>query len=212
MRYTPRVADKVFDSIEAVVKGLEMILVELSVSQQKGGVQVRAVVYRDAVQGTGGAGFGEGADRDDEETRFTGDANADGVAVCVVEAADCAEAASVTINDCARVHRAILPRLELAFPSQDIYIEVSSPGIERRIKDGAEFVHYIGRPVSCYRTDISGWTSGILISSDDAHIVIKGKDGMTSLSYDIIAKAKLAYPASIAQASQNPWRKKEAAV
>ncbi|MDR3356333.1 MAG: ribosome assembly cofactor RimP [Spirochaetaceae bacterium] len=173
MRYTPRVADKVFDSIEAVVKGLAMSLVELSVSQRKGCVQVRAVIYRDA----------------------------GGVA-----------SPDVGINDCAGVHRAILPRLELAFPGQDIYVEVSSPGIERRIKDGAEFVHYIGRPVTCYRTDISGWTSGVLIGADDNHIVIKGKNGMTSLSYDTIAKAKLTCLAEISEVAQSPRRNKEAAL
>jgi ribosome maturation factor RimP len=105
----------------------------------------------------------------------------------------------VGIDDCARVHRAIIPRLELAFPKQDIYVEVSSPGIERRIKDGSEFAHYLGRPVSCYRTDISGWTSGILMDTSGANIVIKGKNGMVTLSYDIIGKAKLASFATIAR-------------
>ena len=195
MRYTPRVANKVFDSVEAVVNGLAMRLVELSVSQQKGGVQVRAVVYNGAVQEPGETADGVTTIASGTEAyRYEGRI----------------DPPAVSINDCARVHRAILPRLELAFPGQDIYIEVSSPGIERRIKDGAEFVHYIGRPVSCYRTDISDWTSGILESTDDTHIVIKGKNGMISLSYDTIAKAKLSYTASVAQTRQTA--RKEAAV
>jgi ribosome maturation factor RimP len=180
MRYTPRVADKVFDSIEAVVNGFEMRLIELSVSPQRGGVQVRAVVCKET-----------GRDPPGGTDVFN------------------AEPPAISINDCARVHRAILPRLELLFSKQDISIEVSSPGIERRIKDGAEFAHYIGRPVSCYRTDISDWTSGILMSAGDTHIIIKGKDGMVSLSYGIIAKAKLAYLDSI---RQTPRLEKEAAV
>ena len=197
MRYTPRVADKVFDSVEAVVNGLAMRLVELSVSQQKGGVQVKAVVYNGAAQGPvetadGVTAIGSGGEAARHDGRI--------------------DPPAVSINDCARVHRAILPRLELAFPGQDIYVEVSSPGIERRIKNGAEFVHYIGRPVSCYRTDISDWTSGILIGADDTHIVIKGKNGMISLSYDTIAKAKLSYLASIAQTPQSARMKKKAAV
>jgi ribosome maturation factor RimP len=178
MRYTPRVADRVFDSIEAVVNGFTMKLIELSISPQKGGVQVRAVVCKGSEQEPPGG-----------TAAFS--------------------APAVGIDDCARVHRAILPRLELAFPKQDIYVEVSSPGIERRIKDGAEFVHYIGRPVSCYRTDISDWTGGILVSADDTHIIIKGKDEMVSLSYGIIAKAKLSCQDSIVQ---TPRLEKEAAV
>jgi ribosome maturation factor RimP len=90
-----------------------------------------------------------------------------------------------------------LPRLEQVFPGQDLYVELSSPGIDRVIKDGREFVHYLGRGVRCYRTDISGrtdgfsWTGGILRSADENGIVLKGKDGMTALAYECIAKAKL---------------------
>jgi ribosome maturation factor RimP len=94
-------------------------------------------------------------------------------------------------DDCSRVHRAILPRLELAFPGRDLYVEVSSPGINRLIKDGAEFGFYLGRGVRCYRTDISGWTGGILLAADSGGITLTGKDGVISLSYGIIGKARL---------------------
>jgi ribosome maturation factor RimP len=95
------------------------------------------------------------------------------------------------IADCSRLHRAALPRLELAFPGRDLYVEVSSPGIDRLIKDGNEFVHYTGRELCCYRTDISGWAEGVLVSSDEEKIVLRGKEGETVLPYTVIAKAKL---------------------
>ncbi|MDR1374576.1 MAG: ribosome assembly cofactor RimP [Treponema sp.] len=98
---------------------------------------------------------------------------------------------SVGVNDCSRVHRALIPRLELAFPGADLSVEVSSPGIDRLIKDGAEFTYYIGRGISCYRTDISGWSGGILELADETHIILKGRDGVISLPYESIAKAKL---------------------
>ncbi|GHV82755.1 ribosome maturation factor RimP [Spirochaetia bacterium] len=148
MRYTKRAADPLYDSLEPVVKGLGMSLIELSVSKHKGSVQIRIFV-------DGGG-------------------------------------AAVGIDDCSRVHRALLPRLELNFGQQDLYVEVSSPGIERLIKDGSEFEYYLGRGVRCYRTDISDWTSGILSSADENMVVLKEKDGkMTSLPYELIAKAKL---------------------
>ncbi len=84
-----------------------------------------------------------------------------------------------------------MPRLDLAFPEQDIYLEVSSPGINRLIKDGAEFACYINRGVRCYRTDISDWTAGILESASEKGIVLKTKDGDVNLDFEIIAKAKL---------------------
>jgi len=99
--------------------------------------------------------------------------------------------ASIGTDDCSKAHRAITPRLELAFPGQDIYLEVSSPGIDRLIRDGAEFAHYTGKGVRCYRTDISDWTAGILESADEKGIVIKTKEGTVRLEFDIIAKAKL---------------------
>jgi ribosome maturation factor RimP len=98
---------------------------------------------------------------------------------------------SLGVDECARAHHAILPRLELAFPGKDLYVEVSSPGIDRLIRDGAEAAHYRGRGVRCYRTDISDWSAGILEAADEKGIIIKGTEGTMRLDYDIIAKAKL---------------------
>ena len=99
--------------------------------------------------------------------------------------------ASIGTDDCSRVHRAITPRLSLAFAQADIYLEVSSGGIDRLIKDGSEFRHYIGKGVRCYRTDISDWSAGILESADETGIVLKlGKEAIR-LDFEIIAKAKL---------------------
>ncbi|AEF80393.1 conserved hypothetical protein [Leadbettera azotonutricia ZAS-9] len=158
MKFTPRVKDakdsagQIYDTLEPVVKGLGMALIELAVSRHKGSgaskgsIQVKAVVYR---------------------------------------------AGAIGIDDCSKAHKAVMPRLELAFPGLDVYLEVSSPGIDRLIKDGSEFAHFEGRGVRCYRTDISDWTGGILLSSDDKGIVLKTLNGEASLEYEIIAKAKL---------------------
>lgn len=94
-------------------------------------------------------------------------------------------------DDCARAHRAILPRLELAFPEADFSVEVSTPGIDRLIKDGVEAACYRGRGLRCYRTDISDWTAGILEAADETGITLKRKEGTMRLKYEIIAKAKL---------------------
>jgi len=159
MLYTPRGSttrdadEALYQSLEPVIRGMGMSLIELSVYRAKsrggghGNVQVKAVVYREGITG---------------------------------------------VEDCSRVHRGILPRLELAFPQKDIYLEVSSPGIDRIIKDGSEFVHYIGKGVKCYRTDISDWTAGLLQAVDEKGIVLRVEDKETALPYEIIAKAKLA--------------------
>jgi ribosome maturation factor RimP len=97
----------------------------------------------------------------------------------------------VGIADCSAFHRAALPRLELAFPGENMYIEVSSPGIDRLIKDGSEFRHYNGHRVRCYRTDTSAWSSGVLVSSDETGITLEEKGERFTLSYEVIAKARL---------------------
>ncbi|MCL2208591.1 MAG: ribosome assembly cofactor RimP [Treponema sp.] len=98
---------------------------------------------------------------------------------------------SISTDDCTRVHRAVTPRLELVFTGSDINLEVSSPGIDRLIKDSSEFIHYKGRGIRCYRTDITEWTAGILETADEKGINIKTTDGIIRLDFDIIAKAKL---------------------
>lgn len=95
------------------------------------------------------------------------------------------------VDECSRVHHAIMPRLELVFPARNLHVEVSSPGIDRLIKDGVEAAHYRGRGVRCYRTDISDWSAGILETVDEKGLVLKGKEGTMRLDYEIIAKAKL---------------------
>jgi len=141
-----------YESLNPVISGLKMSLIELSVFRQKArgntpaGVQVKAVVMSEGI---------------------------------------------TSLEDCSRAHRSILPRLSLAFPDQEISLEVSSPGIDRIIKDANELVHYIGRGIKCYRTDISDWTAGILLSASEEKLVLNKEGEEIALSYEIIAKAKL---------------------
>ena len=153
MLYTRRKTDakdpdgQLFLSLEPVIQGLGMSLIELNVFHTRGqGVQVKAVIYKNGSIGT---------------------------------------------DDCSRVSRSIMPRLELAYPGQDIHLEVSSTGIDRLIKEGREFLHYIGQEVRCYRTDISDWTSGILLSVDEEKIFLRVEEEEIALPYEIIAKARL---------------------
>jgi ribosome maturation factor RimP len=95
------------------------------------------------------------------------------------------------INDCAQFHRAITPRLELVFGADDLHIEVSSPGIDREIREGAEFEHYVGCPVACYPAGGPDWRGGVLERVTETFIEIKGKEGMEKLEFADIAKAKL---------------------
>lgn len=148
MQFNPRRDDPLFDSLETVVKGLGLSILDFSVSRHRDTVQVRLTVYKKGAVG---------------------------------------------VADCSKAHKAIVPRLELAFPGLDIGVEVASPGIDRNIKDASEFPIFLGRGVRCYRSDISDWTAGIISEADEKSLVLRGKDTSFQLPYEIITKAKLDY-------------------
>ncbi|MDR1389295.1 MAG: hypothetical protein LBJ31_04900 [Treponema sp.] len=94
-------------------------------------------------------------------------------------------------DELAKVHRAILPRLELFFEGADISVELSSPGLDRRIKEGAEFRFFQGQGVSCYLTALSRWESGVLSASGSEGIELESGGAARFIPFNEIGKAKL---------------------
>ncbi|MCX7656703.1 MAG: ribosome assembly cofactor RimP [Treponemataceae bacterium] len=105
---------------------------------------------------------------------------------------------SVGIDDCSRVHRAIIPRLELAFPGESVFIEVLSPGINRSIKDASEFPLYVGKGVRCYVQDKNDWCGGVIVEADDTHLVLRKKGELVEIPYENIVKARLDHSQEVA--------------
>ena len=55
----------------------------------------------------------------------------------------------VDIDDCEKVHRTIDPLIDEADPIEDpYYLEVSSPGLERELKEPWHYEKYLGRAVT----------------------------------------------------------------
>jgi len=102
-----------------------------------------------------------------------------------------ADGGNIGTTELSLIHRAVLPRLELAMEGADLYLEVSSPGINRLIKEGAEFRHYNGRAIKCWLKGAEDWKHGILRGSDREKILLETEEGITELHYETIAKAKL---------------------
>ena len=149
MQFSQKEPDPLYGSIEPVVRGLGMALVELTVARHRGSVTIRVIVTKAGAE------------------------------------------AATGLTDCAGVSRAIVPVIELALNNGDFSLEVSSPGIDRTIKQAGEFTCFTGRIVSCYRTDISAWISGVLESAGDKYITVRENGKMVQLDYGIIGKAKL---------------------
>jgi ribosome maturation factor RimP len=95
----------------------------------------------------------------------------------------------VNLDKCAEISRMISPILDLDEPmSGEYYLEVSSPGIERRLKTNEHYIASIGDKVKV--KDIATETfKGELLSADDEKIVVKTEFGDEEISYDSILSA-----------------------
>lgn len=99
----------------------------------------------------------------------------------------------IGISDCAKAHRALQTELQrlLHKESDDIAMEVCSPGMERNFKNAAEFEIFTGREARVWDKTVSEWVGGIIKSADDKQVTIELADGgEKSVAFENIAKAK----------------------
>ncbi|MGM0431661.1 MAG: hypothetical protein ACQEQU_02990 [Spirochaetota bacterium] len=104
------------------------------------------------------------------------------------------KAGNTTIDHCATVHHLILPRLEVLRDDRDVYLEVSTPGIQRNIKDVVEFKAFIGKRIKVLSTREQDWLEGILFQVKENSIMIATEQRESrELPFEEIQKAKLVY-------------------
>lgn len=97
----------------------------------------------------------------------------------------------IGVNDCSKVHHALLPHLEAILGTEDTYMELTSPGMERNIKNAAEFAVFAGREVRVWDKEVTDWVGGKILSSDQKSVTLEKEDGTSqTFSYENIAKAK----------------------
>jgi ribosome maturation factor RimP len=110
----------------------------------------------------------------------------------------------IGIEDCGRVSEQVAPVLEVEDPElfRDAQIEVTSPGVDRRLRRSQEFDHYRDREVTvkCY-APFEGqktWT-GTIQSHTDEQLTIEtcNDDGVQSVSIplDQVASVRLNFDA-----------------
>ena len=97
----------------------------------------------------------------------------------------------VTLDKCVEATHLISPLLDVTSPVSGEYrLEVSSPGIERRLKTLEHFAQSIGEKV-VFSTVNKEKFEGEMISAENEEITIKTKSGEThSVPFRIISKAK----------------------
>lgn len=99
-------------------------------------------------------------------------------------------AVDIGVNDCSKVHHALLPRLEAILGTEDTYMELTSPGMERNFKNAAEFSVFIGREVRVWDKTVTDWVGGKIVSADEKSVTLEKDGGSQTISFENIAKAK----------------------
>lgn len=107
----------------------------------------------------------------------------------------------VNVDDCAKVYNLVYPRLELKTGDRDLQLEVSTPGLQRNLRDVYEFSLFIGRRVRVYDSNRDAWISGIIAGTDSTGVTLDGvtvedqkeEIGTCIVPFEQIHKAKLEY-------------------
>lgn len=103
-------------------------------------------------------------------------------------------AQNIGVNDCAKVHRALLTRLEALLGTEETTMELTSPGIEHNLKNAAEFSVFTGREVRVWDKTVNDWVGGTITSADDKSVTLKNPQGNEqTITFENIAKAKFIY-------------------
>lgn len=97
---------------------------------------------------------------------------------------------NIGVEDCAKVHHALQPRLEALLKTEDTAMELTSPGIDRNIKNAAEFSFFIGRMVRVWSRTVNDWLCGKIISADKVSLRMETENGEQTVNYADVAKAK----------------------
>jgi ribosome maturation factor RimP len=108
----------------------------------------------------------------------------------------------VGVIETARVFKLIKTRMELKLaPETDLNLEVSTPGLQRKIRDAYEFTLFVGKRVRVYDLLIGAWVSGIIKNVNDDSVCLtsvldennKQLDNDLVIKFETIQKAKLEY-------------------
>lgn len=99
----------------------------------------------------------------------------------------------ISMQKCTEVTKQISPLLDVHEPmSGNYYLEVSSPGIERKLKKPSHFQASIGENVKIKDFNKVIY-EGVLLSANETQIVVKTKTEDRNIAYDEISSASTYY-------------------
>ncbi|MDY5931210.1 MAG: ribosome assembly cofactor RimP [Candidatus Ornithospirochaeta sp.] len=107
----------------------------------------------------------------------------------------------ITTDDLAKAYNLIYPRYQILLSDRDLELEVSSPGLQRNLKDVHEFSLFAGKDARVYCVSRSSYIIGRIVSAEEGSLVLgsyriedSGEEGdSVRIPFSDIAKAKLEY-------------------
>ena len=100
----------------------------------------------------------------------------------------------VDLGDTTTAYKAVYSRLTVALDTEDIHLEVSSPGVYRSLKDAREFSIFIGSRVKVLCDTRDDWVTGTITCASDESVGIEVENELIDFPYGEIRKAQLVYP------------------
>ena len=97
----------------------------------------------------------------------------------------------VSSEQCAALHRALLPRLKVHLAQPHIMLQVSSPGSTRQLKSLREFSLFCGRRLEVLLPGHSEWIPMRLMQVEGEQLLFQAGAAPRRLSYHAISKARL---------------------
>jgi ribosome maturation factor RimP len=103
--------------------------------------------------------------------------------------------ASITVQNCTQVSRAIHPKLELIYSTESlvkpIRLEVSSPGLTRNLKSMHELSIFVNRGIQVLID--SEWVPGIIQKTENDILFLKKGEEILEIPFLKVQKARLDY-------------------
>jgi len=94
-------------------------------------------------------------------------------------------------KECAVAHRLAYPRLQVLLGTENVMLEVASPGIDRAIRTAREWRVFAGKGVRILLKEGGEWIRGTIAGSDGVRAVIESRDGSRAIELASVAKARL---------------------
>ncbi len=101
----------------------------------------------------------------------------------------------VSHQDCECFSRELSQRLDVAALVPNYSLEVSSPGLNRKLRNIDEYIRFIGSPVKVVvdRGDMRDTLQGTLREVSEKELIIKGEQGEFNVEISRIVQANLDY-------------------